>query len=183
MPDKKVPEIVQFDTPLGEKVLRAVSKKIKADEISNKENQKLIQDLQYALSIQPDGVGLSAPQIATNKRVFVINPDVYNNLSEILPADTVIKTIFINPEITKISKDKKAMEEGCLSVRPWYGKVKRASRATVKAFDENGQEFEIEGRGLLAQAFQHEIDHLDGILFIDKAKDLKKMERPVEKDN
>jgi peptide deformylase len=178
--ERKIPEILQFDTPLGEKVLRAVSEEIPADKIASEETQNLINDLKSALNTQSDGVGLSAPQIGINKRIFVINPAVYKSLEENLPADTPIKTVFINPEITWTSGDKKSMDEGCLSVRPWYGKVKRASRAKIRAYDENGQEFEIEGRGLLSQAFQHEVDHLNGILFIDKAKDLRKMDTAVE---
>jgi len=70
------------------------------------------------------------------------------------------------------------MSEGCLSVRPIYGKVRRATRATVEAYDENGKKFVKEGVGLLAHIFQHEIDHLDGILFTDKAKDM--YEVPLE---
>ena len=69
-------------------------------------------------------------------------------------------------------KDKKFMDEGCLSVRPFYGKVRRATKATVEAYNEEGKKFTFGGSGLLANIFQHEIDHLDGILFIDKAKDI-----------
>jgi len=174
--EQKIPEIVQFETPLGDKVLRAVSKEIPVDKILNSENQNLIKGLKAALANQGDGVGLSAPQIAISKRIFVINPDVYAGLIDTLPENTPVKTVFINPEIIATSKDRKTLDEGCLSVRPWYGKVKRATRTTVRAYDENGEIFKLEGRGLLAQAFQHEIDHLDGILFIDKAKNLKKVD-------
>jgi peptide deformylase len=64
------------------------------------------------------------------------------------------------------------MAEGCLSVRPLYGKVRRATKATMEAYDENGKKFTKSGSGLLAHIFQHETDHLDGILFIDKARDI-----------
>ena len=67
------------------------------------------------------------------------------------------------------------VDEGCLSVRWLYGKVERAEKITVRAYDENGKPFTMGASGLLAQAFQHEIDHLNGILFIDKATDLKEM--------
>jgi peptide deformylase len=80
--------------------------------------------------------------------------------------------VFINPVFKKISKDKKNISEGCLSVRPIYGKVRRATRVTVEAHNEHGIKFTMEGTGLLAQIFQHETDHLDGILFIDKARDM-----------
>ena len=90
-----------------------------------------------------------------------------------------IDKIFINPKLVKVSKEKKEIEEGCLSVRYLYGKVKRAKKATVKALDESGKIFTEGGSGLIAQVFQHEIEHLNGILFIDKARDLKEI--PPEK--
>ena len=83
--------------------------------------------------------------------------------------------VFINPIIKKISKDRKLMVEGCLSVRPMYGKVRRATRVTIEAYNEHGHKFVKEGTGLLAHIFQHETDHLDGVLFIDKAKDLEEI--------
>jgi peptide deformylase len=87
--------------------------------------------------------------------------------------------VFINPEIIKKSKEVKEMEEGCLSVRWLYGKVKRSNKVTVKAIDQTGKEFVMGASSLLAQIFQHEIDHLDGILFTDKAKDLEEI-KPKE---
>lgn len=84
--------------------------------------------------------------------------------------------ICINPVIIKESKEKIWMEgEGCLSVRWLYGKVKRSTKVTLRAYDENGKVFTRGASGLLAHIFQHESDHLDGILFIDKAKDLQRM--------
>ncbi|MBI3019746.1 MAG: peptide deformylase [Parcubacteria group bacterium] len=80
--------------------------------------------------------------------------------------------VFINPEITRRSRKKITMDEGCLSVRWWYGGVERAEKATVHAYDENGTRFTRGASGLLAQIFQHETDHLDGVLFIDKASNL-----------
>jgi peptide deformylase len=83
--------------------------------------------------------------------------------------------VFINPIIKKISKDRKLMEEGCLSVRPIFGKVSRATKATVEAYDEYGRKFIRGGGGLLAHVFQHEIDHLEGILFTDKASNMREI--------
>ena len=80
--------------------------------------------------------------------------------------------VYINPEIKKLSRTKTRVDEGCLSVRYLYGKVERSEKATVTAYDENGHKFTRGGSGLLAQIFQHEIDHLNGILFIDKADDI-----------
>ena len=126
-----------------------------------------------SLETQKDGVALAAPQIAYSKRIFIISP-------QILETNVSLPLVYINPVIIKHSKDKKNMEEGCLSCRWWYGKTKRSSRATVRAYNEKGEEFTVEGRGLVAQIFQHEIDHLNGILFIDHAKDLKEV-APDEK--
>lgn len=165
-------EIVQKNHP----VLRKKAKAIKASDILSPSTQKDIENMKQALATQYDGVALAAPQIAISKRIFVINPEVFN----MAKYKGEKETVFINPQIIKISKDTKKMEEGCLSVRPMYGKVKRASRATVEAFNEKGEKFIMEGRGLLAQIFQHEIDHLEGVLFTDKAEDLREM--PLEEE-
>src|SRR3990167_7584579 len=91
--------------------------------------------------------------------------------------------VFINPEIIKLSKKKYWAPEGCLSVRWLYGKVFRADKATVRAYNENGERFTRGASGLLAQIFQHEIDHLNGILFIDTAKDLEELNPEEMKKN
>lgn len=100
-----------------------------------------------------DGVGLAAPQVGILKRVVVI--DVGNGIIEL-----------INPEIIEVSGEQSG-QEGCLSVPGKYGIVSRPEKVTVKAEDRNGNTFEMTGEGLLARAFCHEIDHLDGILFVD----------------
>ena len=83
--------------------------------------------------------------------------------------------IFINPKILKTSKEKIMADEGCLSVRWLYGKVKRSKKTLIRAYDENGKLFTLGGSGLLSQAFQHETDHLEGILFTDKVVDLEEI--------
>lgn len=162
-------KIVQQEHP----VLRKIAEPINVSSITQKETQKIIEDMFKALAIQKDGVALAAPQIDYSKRIFIISPQILNE-------ERQIPLVYINPTITKRSKDKKNMEEGCLSCRWWYGKTKRSTRVTVHAFDEKGKEFTLEGRGLVAQIFQHEIDHLDGVLFIDHAKDLKEIEPEQE---
>jgi peptide deformylase len=167
-------EIVQD----GHKVLRQIAQEVTEKEFGSTKLAKIISDMKEALETQDDGVALAAPQIAISKRIFVISP-------KILRDDSINKDfplVYINPVITKISKDKKKMDEGCLSVRPLYGVVKRSTRATVEAFDENGEGFSISGAGLIAQIFQHEIDHLDGVLFIDKARHVKELIIPDEKN-
>jgi peptide deformylase len=111
------------------------------------------------------GIGLAAPQVGVNKRVIVIDitgPEEKSGLMKI-----------VNPEILEMDGEVVG-EEGCLSVPEEYAEVKRAEKIKVKFLDENSVEHIIEADGLLARAFQHEIDHLDGVLFIDKISPLKR---------
>jgi len=105
-----------------------------------------------------NGIGLSACQVSKNIQMFVI----IKELSK--------KQIFINPEIVKISKKSSIVEEGCLSVPGIYLPIKRAMSLKVKAFDENNKQFKLKATDLLAQAIQHEMDHLNGILITDHEK-------------
>lgn len=164
-------EIVQD----GNKTLRQIAKEVSVSEITKPEIQKILKDMSEALDGQNDGVAIAAPQIDVSLRIFVVSGKIFDKefidgTSNSRSTKTHPNLFFINPVITKISKDKKIMDEGCLSVRPIYGKVRRATRATVEAYNEKGKKFKMNGSGLLAHIFQHEIDHLEGILFIDKAK-------------
>jgi peptide deformylase len=150
--------IVQEPNP----VLRAMALLVSPASIASSTTQTIIRDMKNALNKEEDGVAIAAPQIGQSVRIFV----VAKRASKLLTEDTV----FINPEIIRIGKKKEALSEGCLSVRWKYGLVKRATSATVRALNAEGNEFVMSGRGLLAQIFQHEIDHLNGTLFIDKAK-------------
>ncbi len=156
------------------KVLRETAKSVDLKFIGTAKFKKLIKEMMESLGRESDGVALAAPQIAESLRLFIVSPLAYEAVNFEGPR----KLVFVNPVITKKSRDKKLMEEGCLSVRPLYGKVRRSSRATIEAYDENGEKFQMEASGLIAQIFQHEVDHLDGTLFIDKAKDV--MEMPKE---
>jgi peptide deformylase len=159
-----------------EKVLREMAKEIPLKEISSPHIQKILKDMKSALLSQEDGVAIAAPQIGVALRIFIVSGrtfDIESGEYEENKAKPKAKDIVcINPIITKLSKDKEDMDEGCLSVRWLYGKVKRSKKASIEAYDENGKKFSRGASGLLAQVFQHETDHLDGILFIDKAKDL-----------
>jgi peptide deformylase len=104
------------------------------------------------------GVGLAAPQVGLSWRVFVANPTGE-------PGDD---RVFINPEIVEASRDVAAMEEGCLSLPEIRGEVQRPRRVTVRAIDLDGERFELTSDELPARVWQHEIDHLDGVLIIDK---------------
>ena len=126
-----------------------------------------------SLEKEEDGVALAAPQIAIGKRIFVISPEVFNEVEQRKEkSDSVQHTVYINPRITNTSRDREWLDEGCLSIRYLYGKTFRHSRATVEAYDENGKKFKRGASGLLAQIFQHEVDHLNGILFTDHGRDI-----------
>ncbi|MEO8637367.1 MAG: peptide deformylase [Candidatus Taylorbacteria bacterium] len=175
-------KIVQKD----EKVLRQIAKEIPEDEIVSPKIRKVIEEMKEALHKEADGVGLAAPQLGYSLRLFIIDPNLSekirrrSNPDSLSPPATkkVVKSeneVFINPVIVKLSKEKVMVDEGCLSVRPLFGKIERSARAKIRAYDENGKLFERGASGLLAQIFQHEIDHLNGILFIDKAVDVKEL--------
>lgn len=162
----------------GHKVLRQIAMEVPVSDIKTPKIQKVLQDMSKALASQDDGVAIAAPQIAVSLRIFVIAGKVFDeDFIRGTQTNKNIKTthkdvVCINPVFKKVSSDKKLMQEGCLSVRPLYGKVRRATRATIVAYNEEGVKFTLSGSGLLAHIFQHEIDHLDGILFIDKAQDI-----------
>lgn len=158
-------------------ILRNISENVSEKEFNTPALNKLIQDMSETLRNEHDGVAIAAPQIGVNKRIFVVLGNVLNNFkyqNEKLETNDVE---FINPEIIKVSKDKKLMHEGCLSVRPLYGDVRRASRIILRAQNKNGEWFEASATGLLAEIFQHENDHLNGVLFIDTAKNIKDGEK------
>lgn len=167
----------------GDQVLRKISKEIPISTITKPKIQKIIADMNSALDSQFDGVAIAAPQIGESIRMFIVSGKIFDETfvrgkfskDDLYLKDHRDNMVFINPILSKISKDKKLLIEGCLSVRPLYGKVRRATRATVEAYDEHGHKFVKDASGLLAHIFQHEIDHLDGVLFIDKAKDLQEI--------
>ena len=166
-------------------VLRKNAVEIAVPEIKSAKIQLIIKEMREALESQDDGVAIAAPQIGYSMRMFIVSHKVANILKgeEMEPShDQVDKayksktsTVYINPVIKKVSKKKMSVEEGCLSVRYLYGKVSRSTKATVEAYDENGKKFTRGATGLLAQIFQHEVDHLNGILFTDKAKNVEEI--------
>lgn len=152
-------------------ILRKHAEKVDIQDIGSKKIQEIIKDMKEALASQEDGIAIAAPQIGESIRIFVVAGKAFAMVQGNENGQFPDK-IFINPEIIKTSKKTEWVEEGCLSVRYLYGKVKRADKATVTAYDETGKKFELGGSGLIAQIFQHETDHLNGILFTDKAKDV-----------
>ena len=174
-------QIVQKEAP----VLRQLAKPVALGDIAKPKITTLLKDMREALSKETDGVGLAAPQLGVSLRIFIVADIVFKIRDDEtdMTNDTLLKkestkTVYINPEIISTSKDKKALEEGCLSVRPLFGKVRRATKVTIRAYDENGKAFERGASGLLAQIYQHEVDHLNGVLFIDKAKEVREMALP-----
>ncbi len=119
------------------------------------------------IMIKANGVGLSANQIGLPYKLFVA--EVPNSQGE-----TKFYAVF-NPELERLEGEKETAEEGCLSVPGVYGSVTRALRVTLKGFDRNGRPLKIKAWGLLARVFQHETDHLNGGLFLDKAKHLERV--------
>lgn len=162
-------KILQRNEPL----LRQISLEIPVKEITSARIQKIIENMKKTLATQDDGVAIAAPQIGELVRIFVVSHKVFAMEKDDDDNTKYKDMVFVNPKITKLSKETSPMEEGCLSVRYLYGKVKRAKKAMVEAYDQNGKAFKKGGSGILAQIFQHETDHLDGILFIDKATDVK----------
>lgn len=166
--------IVQKENP----VLRQIAQEVPLKDISSAKIKKIIREMKAMLATQADGVAIAAPQIGYSVRIFVVAGKIFEDdfrrqgdehiekSKEPKPEDLV----FINPVILKVSKAKKWMYEGCLSVRPLWGEVNRSLNATITAYDENGTKITRGAGGLLAHIFQHETDHLDGILFIDKAR-------------
>ena len=167
-------EIVQDGTP----VLRDIAQPVPEELFGTPELSQIIQDMIDALDPELEGVALAAPQIAVPYRIFIVRKDrtITPPPLEDAEATRVVppaeNEIYINPEIVKTSRRRAKMDEGCLSVRGIYGTAKRHERVTVRARNVDGSRFERGGGGLMAQIFEHEIDHLNGILFIDHAEHL-----------
>lgn len=173
-----------------EKILRQIAEEIPVSDIKKIKVQKILKEMSESLKSQFDGVAIAAPQIGYSLQIFVVSGKIFakdfsgkkeenlllneNNLvGKVEEKENIKDLVFINPKISRLSRDKEWVPEGCLSVRPLYGKTFRSTKATVTAYDENGKKFTRGASGLLAQIFQHETDHLKGILFIDHAKDVK----------
>jgi peptide deformylase len=154
----------------GHPTLRKVARKVDPREIREPLFQQLIDDM-FATMYEAPGVGLAAPQVNVSKRLFVM--DLHDDVHE--PA------VVINPKIEELSEEIE-LREGCLSVPGMVGEILRFQRAAVSGLDRDGQKIRIEGDGLLAQCLQHEIDHLNGALYIDRAKNLREAVSEEEKE-
>jgi peptide deformylase len=157
----------------GTPVLREKAKEVPKAMFGTHELNGIIARMSASLRTTHNGVAIAAPQIGIGYRVFVVAGFVIQGHPRNLEDPDVA---FINPKLVKKSRKKDRMEEGCLSVPGMYGMVVRSLKASIKAHDIEGKKFERGGTGLLAQIFQHECDHLEGILFVDSATDLHKEE-------
>lgn len=149
----------------GEPILRKKAKKVHRFDDSV---QQLVDDLIDTVHEAP-GVGLAAPQIGVALRAIVTLVDEKVH-------------VVLNPEIVSISGDEVEGEEGCLSIPGWYGPVMRRERVTVRGQNRKGKPIKIKSEGWEARVFQHEIDHLDGILFVDHMPDRSLLHRPESEE-
>lgn len=152
---------------IGDEVLREKCKPVTEFDSA----LRMLLDAMYETLENADGIGLAAPQVGVDKRFFIVS----------LPDGT--KKEFINPEITGYSVETNPYEEGCLSVPGVYHEVVRPSKVVIKAQDPDGVGFTLKASGLMARVIQHEYDHLDGVLFVDRLSEdeKKKVIRTYEK--
>ena len=155
--------VLQIRT-LPDPVLRQKAKRVTKIDASI---QKLIDDMIDTLRAEPNRAGLAAPQVGVLLRIAVIE----------LPEEELIT--LINPEIIK-KEGERVVQEGCLSVPGYFGEIKRAVTVKVKAKDRYGKEFRLKAQGLLAQALEQEIEHLDGVLYIDHLESSEKLFEAVQ---
>lgn len=153
----KIHEIVKYPDPV-------LAKRGEAVTVFDDKLKALVEEM-FESMYAAQGIGLAAPQIGLSQRLTVIDVSFKKNPDE--------KVVLINPEIIE-REGEQYEEEGCLSLPEIREKVKRAAKVKVRAQNTDGEWFEIEGEELLSRAFQHEIDHLDGVLFIDRLSRLKK---------
>ncbi len=149
-------EILEYPDPR----LRTIAKPV--DEVTDAD-RKLIDDMFETMYDAP-GIGLAATQVNVHKQIIVMD------LSE----DKSEPRVFINPQVEVLDGDREAMQEGCLSVPGFYEDVERIEHCKIRAMDRDGKPFELEARGLLAVCIQHEMDHLNGKLFVDYLSSLKR---------
>jgi len=164
----------------GDTVLRQKTKKVRD---FGPALQELIDDMVDTMHHAP-GVGLAAPQVGVSLRVAVIELPEDENEEEEIPDPYRGKLIVIcNPEVVK-SWGEEEQQEGCLSMPRYVGDVTRATRVVVKAQDRRGKQIRIRGEGLMARVLQHEIDHLNGMVFVDRVESLDKLYRiePADDD-
>ncbi len=146
---------------IGDPVLRRKAKKV---EKVTRDTQKLIDDMLETMR-GSHGMGLAAPQVGVSQRVVVVEVEEKEDGAE---TGTTVTYALVNPEVVKQSEETWQNQEGCLSIPGWRGEVERPTHVTVKALDRSGNRVKLDLEGWVARATLHEIDHLDGVLFIDR---------------
>jgi len=170
----------------GDPVLHKPSKMVPKEDITSSKIKKIINNMSEALHKSDTGVGIAAPQIGVPLAIFLVSEEAI--VKDTRPENGKKKedwkhVVFINPKTIKSSKKKVVLSEGCLSVDGVFGTISRSRQVTVEALNEKGEKFSVGASGLYAQVLQHEIDHLNGVLFVDKAKTLEKAKNLIkEKD-
>ncbi len=149
--------VIKYPDPL-------LAQKAQPVTVFDKELKKLTEDM-FESMYAAEGIGLAAPQIGISKRIYIVDLSFGKKSED--------RLVLINPEILE-TEGKQVEEEGCLSLPDIRDKVTRAFHVKMRAQDEYGKWFEVEGEELLARAFLHEFDHLEGVLFIDRLSRLKR---------
>jgi len=143
--------------------------------------QKLVDDMVETL-IDAPGVGLAAPQVAISQRLLIVRLPDDEESSKEYGKDAGVLYVLANPEIVKASKDMVEGVEACLSIPGYFGKVDRHESVVIKAQDRYGKPTRVKANGWLARVFQHEIDHLNGQLYIDLASEIWEVKPDDEED-
>lgn len=178
-------------------VLRKIAKEVPIKDIALPRIQRIIQDMSDTLRASADGIGIAAPQIGVSLRIFIASEEALvldtknaHHVRHLVSHNEEQKDrskkewrhfVFINPKLLKTSRKKFDDSEGCLSVPGIFGTVPRAEKVKVMAYDEHGKKFERGAAGLFARLLQHELDHLDGHLFLEKARELHRVEKDSKK--
>lgn len=153
---------------LGHPVLRQVAGPYTRDEILTPATQQLVEDMLDTME-DADGAGLAAPQVHVSRRLMIYGVETNPRYPD---ADAVPLTVLFNPEWEALTDEKGEDWEGCLSLPGLRGKVRRVNHIRVKALDRQGEAVEFEAQGFHARVFQHEADHLDGVVFVDRMEDM-----------
>ncbi len=161
-------------------ILRQKATVILPSDIESSRIQEIIRDMKSLLAKEGNGVALAAPQVGESLRIFIVSgralvrhaEEKISDEPEKNDTDTTEDQVYINPEVVKVSRLKKKKHEGCLSIRGQWGVVRRAEKMTVRAYNEHGERITRGASGFLAHIFQHELDHLEGVLYTDKAVEL-----------
>jgi len=155
----------------GHPTLRKVAKKVSADELADPLFQQLVDDM-FLTMYEAPGIGLAAPQVNTSKRIFVVDLQLREDDEDLEQGKRHGPLVFVNPKFTQVEGEIESIE-GCLSVPGMIGDLTRHARVVCVALDRHGKRFEVEGSGLFGRCLQHEMDHLDGVLYTDKAKNVR----------